>query len=202
MAMRQFFMLLIISGLVCFNAYSQTENTSEGNPLQNGTIQEQYDYLMKKSTTYQEFKVIRITSFEIFKTNIDDSLKHAYKKIETTAMQLSAQNKEIRQLNSELSTLKTTLETTIKEKDSLTFLGMMLTKASYKAMMWGLVVILLFFAVMAYVLFKRSNLITKATKKELEEVKTEFEEHRKRALTREQELAVKYHSELNKLKSR
>ena len=200
--MRLFFILLILSGLISGSVYSQTDSTGSGNPLENGTIQEQYDYLNKKSTTYQEFKVIRISCFQQFKGNIDDSLKTAYNKIESTAVQLASQNQEIQKLNSSLSAITAKLEQTEKEKDSLTFLGMMLTKGSYKAMMWGLVAVLLFFAVLAYLLFKRSNGITKTTQKELDDIKAEYEEHRKRALKREQELAVKYHSEINKLKSR
>lgn len=199
--MRRFITILTISILTF--SFSQAQNTlSSDAPLDTGDIQEQYDHIMRKSSTYEGFKVIKISRFEKFKENIQDSLVTAYEKRDASLLELKGQKEQTQDLKKQVSDLQTQLAKTEKEKDSLSFLGILISKGAYMGMMWGLVFVLLFFAVFAYLLFKRSNSVTKSTKKELDDVKEEYEQHRKRALKREQELAVKYHSEINKLKQR
>ncbi len=194
--------LLILGLLVLFSWGSVYGQDLEDAPLDTGTIQQQYDYIMRKSSTYEGFKVIKISRFETFKSNIQDSISTAYEKRDVLAKEVGKQKASIDGLTAEVTDLKARLNTAIDERDGLKFLGILMTKAAYKSMMWGIVFVLLAIAIVAYLLFKRSNSVTKSTKKELAEVKEEFEEHRKRALKREQDLAVKYHSELNKLKQR
>jgi glutamyl-tRNA reductase len=68
--------------------------------------------------------------------------------------------------------------------------------------MWLLAGILTFFMVLFVILYKRSNAVTVSTLKDLEEIRDEFENHRKRALERQEEVVRKYHAELNKYKSK
>lgn len=199
---KQFLIVLIC--LVSFtNAFSQDSvavKEVKKPSLDHGSIQSQFNYLLKVSTTYQEYKVIKITSFHKFKNNISDSLQVAYKQINNSNKEILAQKSSIDNLQGEVDNLKVELAEVNKEKDSIALLGIPMSKGAYKSMMWGIVLILVVLAVGAILLFKRSNSVTKSTKVELEEVKEEFETHRKRALKREQELAVKYHNEINKLK--
>ncbi len=194
--------LIIVLGAVILSLnilQAQTE-LSEDAPLDTGNIQEQYDYIMRKSSTYQGFKVVKISRFEKFKSNIQDSLATAYDKRDATIKDFSNEKSKTQNLTQQVGSLQEQLAQTEKEKDSLSFLGLLIAKSAYMGMMWGLVFVLLTLAVVAYLLFKRSNSVTRSTKKELDEIKEEFEQHRKTALKREQDLAVKYHSELNKLK--
>ncbi len=191
------FSLLI---LVLATALAQESEPEQKPSLDHGTIQSQFDYLMKVSTTYQEYKVIKIESFHKFKNNISDSLNVAYKNMANADKEISGQKKSINALQTELDQLKKDLDLVNREKNSIALLGMGMSKSAYKSLMWAIVFILLILAVGAFLLFKRSNKVTRSTKAELEALQEEFEQHRKRALKREQELAVKYHNEINKLK--
>lgn len=168
--------------------------------LDHGSIQSQFDYLLKVSTTYQEYKVVKITSFNKFKGNISDSLSVAYKSISEANKEITSQKSSINNFQTEVGQLKRDLDKVNKEKDSIALLGMPMSKNGYKSLMWSVIFILIVLAVGAFLLFKRSNSVTRSTKSELDELQEEFEQHRKRTLKREQELAVKYHNEINKLK--
>jgi hypothetical protein len=52
-----------------------------------------------------------------------------------------------------------------------------------------------------FLLFKRSNVVTVETKQTLEEVREEFDTHRKNALVREQKLARRLQDEVIKNKN-
>lgn len=192
------FFCLLAFGLLAITAQ---ENEIEKKPsLDHGTIQSQFDYLLKVSTTYQEYKVIKIESFHKFKNNISDSLNVAYRSITDANKEIAAQKSAINSLQTELDKLKKDLDLVNREKNSISLLGIAMSKSAYKTLMWAIVFILLILAVGAFLLFQRSNKVTKSTKTELLALQDEFEQHRKRALKREQELAVKYHNEINKLK--
>lgn len=192
------FFCLLAFGLLSITAQ---ENEIEKKPsLDHGTIQSQFDYLLKVSTTYQEYKVIKIESFHKFKNNISDSLNVAYRSITDANKEIAAQKSAINSLQTELDKLKKDLDLVNREKNSISLLGIAMSKSAYKTLMWAIVFILLILAVGAFLLFQRSNKVTKSTKTELLALQDEFEQHRKRALKREQELAVKYHNEINKLK--
>ena len=55
--------------------------------------------------------------------------------------------------------------------------------------MWGIVICLLILAGVLFSLFKKGHSVVKATKKRIEEVQNDLENHRKNALVREQKLA-------------
>ena len=77
-----------------------------------------------------------------------------------------------------------------------------MSKAGYNVLMWsiiaGLLILLLFFIFK----FKNSNAITRQAKFALAETEEEFEEHRKRALEREQKVMRRLQDELNKQKAK
>ena len=95
-----------------------------------------------------------------------------------------------------------TLKATIKEKNTLRLLGMPMDKSAYNSIMWTLVAGLAFTVVLFIILYKRSHAITSETHKDLEEVKSEFEAFRKRALEREEGIVRRYHNEIMHYKNK
>jgi hypothetical protein len=67
--------------------------------------------------------------------------------------------------------------------------------------MWVLILGSLTVAGICFLLFKRSNVVTVETKQTLEEVREEFDTHRKNALVREQKLARRLQDEVIKNKN-
>lgn len=169
--------------------------------LDNGTIKEQFDYMMTKSNRYEDKKIIKITSLNKFQSNVSDSLNLVKKKLLDSKLVVNSQNTELSSLKNELQTAKDQLEETVKSKDSMGLLGMQLTKSTYNTIMWALILISLLVAGICFFLFKRSNVVTVETKETLEDVREEFDTHRKNALVREQKLARKLQDEVIKNKN-
>ena len=181
---------------------AQTANQEEEKlSLNSGTIDNQFEYVIRKSGRYQEYKVVKQTWLFTLKAHVIDSLKAVHKDLSDTKAVVSKQEKEIESLKSSLSNTEATLSATNEEKDSISLFGISMSKASYKVLMWsiiaGLLALLLFFIYK----FKGSNSATREAKNKLDEVETEFEEHRRTALEREQKVRRQLQDELNKQKS-
>ena len=169
--------------------------------LNNGTIKEQYDYLMKISNRYEDKKIIKIKSLKRFESNVKDSLNLVKKNLSDTKIVTSTQKTEIDSLKNELESVKMKLDETVNSKDSMSLLGMQFPKATYNTIMWVLILGSLVIAGLCFFLFKRSHIVTVETKETLVDVREEFDTHRKNALVREQKLARKLQDEVIKNKS-
>lgn len=169
--------------------------------LDNGTIKEQFDYMMTKSNRYEDKKIIKIKSLNKFQSNVSDSLALVKKKLVDSKSVVNSQNTELTSLKNELQTVKDQLEETVNSKNSMSLLGMQLPKSTYNTIMWVLILISLLVAAVCFFLFKRSHVVTVETKETLEDVREEFDTHRKNALVREQKLARKLQDEVIKNKN-
>ena len=166
--------------------------------LDGGTIGSQFDYAIRKSNTYEGFKVVKTTWLYKLKGNALDSVKALRDNIVSLETKVQDQQNEMNTLKADLKSANDNLNIATKEKDSFSFLGMLLTKSVYSTMVWSIIFILIVALGIMVILFKRSNTITIKTKETLAEKQEEFDAHRKWALEREQTLA----RELNKLKQK
>ncbi|WP_412985468.1 tRNA (guanine-N1)-methyltransferase [Pontimicrobium sp. IMCC45349] len=179
------------------NTASETDKLS----LNEGTIDNQFDYVIKKSNRYQEFKVVKQTWLHTLKAHTLDSLKAIKKQLNDTKAVVTTQQEEIDTLKNNLSTTQTTLDNTNKEKDSMALFGMQMSKGGYNTLMWSIIAGLLALLMLFIYKFKSSNAVTKAAKKSLAETELEFEEHRRVALEREQKVRRQLQDEINKHKN-
>ncbi|RUT73607.1 tRNA (guanine-N1)-methyltransferase [Ancylomarina longa] len=166
-----------------------------------GSLQSQFDFMMTKSNTYQEYKVVSTKWLNKYQSNVSDSLKQMSLQLVDTKSVTDKQNKEIAELKDELQNVKSKLDDTVNSKDSMKFFGIEMPKGTYNTIMWVLILGSLIVAAACFMLFKRSNIVTVATKTTLEEVREEFDTHRKNALVREQKLARKLQDEVIKNKN-
>lgn len=177
------------------------ENPEDKLSLNEGTLDNQFEYVIQKSNNYQEYKVIKKTWLYALKAHTMDSLKAIQETLKSTQATVNAQAEEITALKRNLATTQTTLDNTNKEKDSMTLFGMQLTKTSYSMLLWTIIAGLLALLIFFIFKFKNSNAITKEAKRALAETEEEFEEHRKVALEREQKVRRQLQDEINKQKN-
>lgn len=186
---------------------SQETDTSEKVELKRneGTIDDQFEYVIDKSYTYRGngkvYKNVEYHWLTELKATTLDSLKAVHKDLADTKAVVESQASEIESLKSNLSNTKDTLADTNLEKDSMALFGLQMSKTSYNVLLWsiiaGLLALLLFFIFK----FKSSNAVTREAKNKLDEVESEFEEHRRTALEREQKVRRQLQDEINKQKS-
>jgi septal ring factor EnvC (AmiA/AmiB activator) len=188
--MRQRFQKTFITLLVAVFPFAVfAQNGTIESAYDTLTIESQFDYLFKRSNRYEEYKVMRMSSYEALKQNSLDSIKVYSDQISKLNQEIGHLNTKIESQASEIEKVTTELDETRLKQDSMNFLGLLVSKEAYNGIMWGIVVCLLILAGVLFSLFKKGHAVVKATKERLEEVQSDLENHRKNALIREQKLA-------------
>lgn len=164
------------------------DTTTVQNSLNSGTISSQFDYIYRVSNGFQEYEVVKKTNLEKLKSNVTDSIKVLKNEIANLMLQQSSVADSLANFSKILEQANQEKEAAILEKDSFTFLGVLVEKNLYSSIMWliviGLAVAMVFFSVQYFKSFGK----VKKAQKDLEEVQEEFDQHRKNALERERKL--------------
>jgi len=167
---------------------------------QNLSISSQFDYLYKKSSNYQQYKVINKQRFLQLKKQVVDSLHKNIKEINLLKQEVTANKQVTEKLNNTILTLQQELDKVKKNKNSISFFGILLSKTSYNFILWGIILSLLVASLYFFYRYKNSHVFTKEAKENLKEVEKEFEEYRKKSIVREQKLRRELLDEINKHK--
>lgn len=199
----KFAFALIVTALFSLNITAQNASTQEDEKLSlnSGTLDNQFEYVIRRSNNYQEYKVVKKTWLYSLKSHTLDSLKVLHNNLNDTKIVVNTQAEEIASLKTNLTNTQGTLDKTNIEKDNMSLFGMQMSKSSYNTMLWSIIAGLLAFLLFFIYKYKNSNAITKEAKTALSETEEEFEEHRRKALEREQKVRRQLQDELNKNKS-
>ena len=166
-----------------------------------GTVNEQFEYMFSKSSRYQQYKVIQIDWLHQFQKNVLDTITKLETTIASKDNEILKQKTEIGNLNNSLTEANSKIEELSTRIESISFFGIQMKKGVFKSMMFliiGVLALLLGFFIFQ---FKRSDAITKKTQSDLKELEDEFDQHRKRAIEREQKVMRRLQDELNKQKN-
>ena len=191
--------LLFVLALLASNL-SYSQNKTKDLSLDKGNINEQFDYVITKSSRFENYKVIKFSWINQLKSHVNDSINKLKSDLNTTKQEIVSQKIAFNDLQKELDDVNTNLVATTSTKDNILFFGMPLKKVIYKNIMWALVALLTIALLFFIYQFKNSNSITKRTLKEIDELESEYSISKTRALEREQVLNRKLQDELNKQK--
>lgn len=175
-------------------------NVSVGILAQNNTIENQFETAIKKSNSYQEFKVIKKTTINELQKNVLDTLAILNQNLDSISAEITEQKSEISTLKSDLSSLQNKLNEAIKNESTINFFGFSTTKSFFNIIILLVFGILILFLIIILIRFNNSNSITKQTTISLQENEEEFEQFRQRSLGREQKLRRAVQDEINKNK--
>jgi len=195
--MRIYFHLLaffLIGGLNLTIAQETPETEQKPN-----TINQQFEDMLDASNNFQEYKVVRRTTLDCLQSNTQDSLNAFKARVSTFDDQLEERNNNIASLKSSLKETKNTLEETRANVASISFLGIDMSKAGYKTLMWSIVGVLALALVFFIIRYRGSNAHTVAARKKLSEVEYEYDDFRKKSLEKEQRLGRQLQDERNKV---
>ncbi len=206
--MKIYKVLFIAMALLAFNLQFAQEQEQvqeeESLSLDGGPISSQFEYITSNSGNYNangiRYEVVKLTFIEKLRQNVLDSLKVYNKKTAELNATIAASEGTINTLENKLEETTNNLMEVNEEKDSISFLGIMIAKGTYNFMLWtiitGLLLLLLFFIYK----FRQSNILTQEAKTGLADLEMEYEDHRRRALEREQKISRQLQDELNKHK--
>jgi uncharacterized integral membrane protein len=191
---------IVFTCLLSFNSFSQDDQEEEKLSLNSGSIDNQFEFVIRRSNSWQEYKTVKKTWLYTLKAHTLDSLKAVHKDLAETQAVVKTQAKEIENLKSNLLNTQNNLEKTNAEKDSMALFGIQMSKGGYNGLMWSIIAGLLALLIFFIYKFKNSNAITREAKKSLAEIEEEFDEHRRTALEREQKVRRQLQDEINKQK--
>jgi len=178
------------------NIFSQTPNKI----VNLATVEGQFQNLIDKSNSFQDYKVIKKTSLLKLQSNVLDSLKVSKNKVLANVDFLNSQKQVISNLQAKSTASETVVSNLRSQKDSISLFGIPLEKTFFKTLFFLIVIGLIATLVFFIFKFKQSNIITIESKQALQQSEKEFEIYKEKALEREQKAMRKLQDELNKKK--
>ena len=189
------FLILVFPILLLFTAQLKAQDSIQ---IQKNTLNNQMIDAFEKSNSYQEYKVIKKAQLATLKRNILDSVSTLEKRIATQQSGLDLQKNEIDSLSKTLKRTQQQLADSKEKEDSIELFGVMTSKSTYNAIMWGVIALLFFVGGFLFYRFLNSHKITNAAQLKMAEMEIELEDHRRNSLEREQKLRRKLQDEINK----
>lgn len=193
--MKKYIALLILS----FTAFAFAQEINEGN--RNGTLNEQFDYVMQKSNNFQEYKVIKKDYMLQLKKSSTDSVQKYQKELIDLKNQTASHQTVVSNLNDTLKTTQANLKELQIAQDNVDMFGATMSKTNYNYLMWGIVSSL--FLILIFLFFQSRNAKSSASesKENLEKTEADFEDYKHKALEKEQKLGRQLQDEINKRKT-
>jgi hypothetical protein len=193
------FIFIMIPG-IAIKAQVQTDEAPP--PWNTGTIKTQFDYMILKSTPNAEFRLVKLNWLYIVKSRVLDTLKLVRQQNLDNLSQVNMKSKAVDSLQSLVTKLNKDLSKITKEKESISWIGIPMSKHYYHILVWSLISSLVFALLVLYILYQRSHIVTVQTKTSHKELQDEYDAFRKRALKREEELSRQHLNELNKYRNK
>ena len=203
--MKGYKILFIVIALLTINLqFAQEAGDQEKLSLNDGLISSQFEFIAKKSGNYRaegvRYEVVKVVNLNKLRQNVLDSINAANKKKAELYSTITAHESTISSLNKTLGDTTNNLTNVTEEKDSMSFLGMLVSKSTYNFILWTIILGLLLLFLLFVYRFRNSNSLTQEAKTALSELEVEYEQHRRRALEREQKISRQLQDEINKYK--
>ena len=186
---------IMLAGAI--HSYCQNDNPDV---FKQGTIPEQFKYLDEHTRIYENYRAIREDMYRDISRNTLDTLTKAKSRINRLILQATVLENRIDSLNMSLEATSDKLGAATNSKNSISVLGMEVKKNVYNTLMWTILMALVFLLVAGFLSFRRNRFITIHTKKDLEELKEEFEEYRKKVRLEREKTSLEHFNEIKKLK--
>ncbi|HOU02740.1 MAG TPA: hypothetical protein PLL94_09710 [Bacteroidales bacterium] len=194
--------LLFAVTTIMFTAVLATSQTTMPDVLLKGTLDEQLNYLDEKTRIYENYRAIREDMFQLVKKNASDSLSGAMSRIDGYILQSGKLNFRIDSLNNLLSSARENLNEAVRTKNSIKVLGINLNKHGYNTVMLLIAGVLGFLLITGFLSFRRNLTVTSNLKKELEDLRAEFEEYKKKARLEREKMSKDHFNEIRWLKGK
>lgn len=196
---RNSYLLLFI--FLFTTVYSQ-EQTDSGSPAtMNGSLDQQFEYVLQKSNNFQEYKVVKKDFLLLLKKNSIDSSNRFKKELIAIKEQVASHDNEVKILKDTLATTKVELEKLQSAQNNILFLGAPVSKTNYNLIMWGIVAALFLFLFLLFFQMRNAKATAKEAKEAIDKIESDFEDYKQKALEKEQKLGRQLQDEINKHKA-
>jgi ABC-type multidrug transport system fused ATPase/permease subunit len=188
--MKSFIAVLLLLITVSISGFAQKNTNAWKNEK---TIEDQYEIFKQNVNFWSGSYFMKPQLLDEFHKSLTDSISALESAVSNHLNQISSLQNELKTNKTETAAIQKNLDESIKLQNSITVLGMNVNKSVYSFTMYAFILGVLVLAGIVFMLFKRSNAITVRTKKEYEELKKEFEIHKKNSLDRYTKMNMELH---------
>lgn len=186
--------------LILFLLVTSDLGAQPGNPATADTasLRVQFDDMVRVSNRYQQFRVVRRSFLNAFIANVSDTISGYTSEIAELKRTIATQNSRIEEQAGEIEVRDQDIVALQEDKESISLLGLDLTKTTYSLIMWALVIGLLAALVLALGSTRVAVSDSSGLKRERDKLSEELEQSRKSRLKVEQDLRRRLQDELNR----
>ncbi|HKX87097.1 MAG TPA: hypothetical protein VJL37_10500 [Flavobacterium sp.] len=187
-------LLLVISSLGITVANAQEKATITN------SIAKQFDYILMKSESYQDLKIVKRKVIESLQQDVLGSISKIESELYSSKSVMSQQQNQISSLQNKLTATSATLSKYTNEGPKVTFLGIEFDQhvfaTLFAVILFGSVIAVLFFALR----YKKSNAVMAHSKSLLSELEEEYQNYKQKSIEREQKISRLLQDEINRQK--
>lgn len=164
-------------------------------------IERQYEVFKENVNFWDGRYFMPPSQLDAFFNALNDSVAELENEINARASRINELEAELRSTNQQLADARAELETSIENRNTIAVLGQDVSKSIYTVTMSMIILALLAILGVLFILYNRSNKVTVRTKKDYNDLKKEFETHKKNALDRYTKINTELHHTRMKLKN-
>jgi hypothetical protein len=191
---------VLILAVVVISVIKVTGQVTMPDVLLKSSLKEQLNYIEEHTRIYENYRAIREDMFQKLKRNVSDTLSSLNIKIAGLNKTASALNRTIDTLRTNLASTQTRLEEMTVTKNSIRVAGIEVNKATYNNIMWTILAGLVATLLVGLLVLRRNLSVMSDTKREFQELKTEFEAYRKTSREAREKLTMDHFNEVKRLK--
>ncbi|HTO35167.1 MAG TPA: hypothetical protein VLZ72_02945, partial [Flavobacterium sp.] len=150
----------------------------------------------------QEYRVVRKDYLLHLKKSSTDSLKKYKTELGEFKTKINVQQAEKDTLQHRLDRTNTSLEAMKVERNNISLFGVQVSKSAYNSLMIGIIGVLVFLLTILLIRFKSSYRLSKESESNYLKLESDFEEFKRKAMEKEQQLGRKLQDEINKQKKK
>ncbi len=179
--MKRQLVILLLMFSISFSSFAKKDTEawkSEKN------LSKQYEVFKENLNFWNGSYFMKEPQLEQFYGAMKDSISKLKSDIEDKVNQTVALQNEVYESKNQLEEKQAELDKSIKNQNSLLVFGQYINKGTYTFIVSFIIIGLLVLSGLLFLMFKRSNKITSSLKNEYNELKEEFEVHKKNSLDR------------------
>ncbi len=198
--LKNSFPFIALLSILFFMPVSEANAQSLPEVLEEGTLNEQYEYLHERTNIYNNYRAIREDMFQKIRRSSLDSLNSAQREIGALQQEISQHQASKDSLEALLNETVSERDAAIRDRDSLSLLGISMNKTFYNVLLWSIIGGLAIVLLVIFFLFKRAHQIANQKTRETKELQDEFEEYRKTSRERFEQQAIDHFNEVKRLR--
>ncbi len=188
--MKKLYIVIAVLATFSFSAFAQRDIRAWKNEK---NVSDQYS-VFKENLNYWSGKYF-LTGDQLdeFYGAMKDTINSLENRLHERGLEISKQQEELAQRQALINETQQNLENSQKLQNSITVFGLVINKSVYSTVMYLFILAVLVVAGVMFMMYQRSLKVTRQTKKEFDELKLEYDDHKKSALERYQKINMELH---------